>query len=341
MTTQIVPSSGQGALVTQQGPGTTPGYSALDLRRANSGSLQAGVYGTPTLITAGGVANTANADFMVTQRGAGANMSVDVNMPGGGSAYVQGGTISGQGLYTVPVHSAVINEVIAPADPTNPRIDQVILEVLDNVLDASGGNNARTRVLTGTPTGGATVSNRLGAAVLPASALLLGDVVVAAGALSVANAVIRDRRKWARGAFVRQLATGGSASTTSGSPVVIGSNLLARIECSGVPMDIVLMAEAFNSTAGNGVGTGCFLDGSNIDGLSGLGGMTSSAANQGQEGGFVYTTNPVAGSHTIQPTFQITGGGSATLLAVFQNPAILVIRETIRQNTGNNIVTSG
>jgi hypothetical protein len=67
----------------------------------------------------------------------------------------------------VPPHTAVINEAITTANATNPRIDQVVLEIKDTTHDASGSNLAQTRVVTGTATGGATLDNRTGAAALP------------------------------------------------------------------------------------------------------------------------------------------------------------------------------
>jgi hypothetical protein len=341
MTTVIAPVGGAGILYSHRGVGTSPGYSALDVRRAGTSVLQEGVYGTSTLVTAGGVSNVASADFMVTQRAAGANLSVDVNMPAGGFAYVQGDTVTGQGLYTVPVHLANINEAIVAADVTNPRIDQIILEAKDDILDASALNEAHTRVLVGTPTTGATLANRLGATALPGSALLLADVLVPANATTVPNSNIRDRRKWARGAFVRQLLTSGTVTTTSTSAVVISASLLATVECSGVPLRITLMATA-SQAVGDGVGTGCFLDGTQINGLGNLGETAVTSSSGTNAVGYVYTTIPAAGSHTIQPSFAAITGGTASLLATGTNPAELVIEELVRQNAANsNGVTTG
>jgi hypothetical protein len=341
MTTTIVSGAGAGVLYTQQGVGTSPGYSALDDRRQASGPLQEGVLGTSTLVTAGGVSNVTAADFMVTQRAAGANLSVDSNMPAGGFAYVQGDTISGQGLYCVPVHSANINEPVAPADLTNPRVDQVILEVQDNVLDSSGGNQARIRVLTGTPTGGATLTNRSGATALPGNALLLADVLVAANATTVPNSAIRDRRKWARGAFGRQLLTSGTVTNATTTLAIISASLLARVECSGAPLRVSLLATATNSTGG-GVVTGCQLDGANIDSLVDLataGGVGSAAWSAAS---FAYTTIPAAGSHILQPTFAGFTAGTASLLASSTSPIVFTIEEVLKTNAVNsNGVTTG
>lgn len=179
MTTTIVPSIGNAPLMTQAGTGASPGYQAIDVRRmVEAHDLGEGV--------------KTRGSFLVTQRGAGANMSVDVNMDE--LAHVRGDAVALQGLYYVPPHSATINETVAASDPTNPRIDRVILEVQDNVHDASGGNLARTRVITGTPSSGATLDNLTGAAAVPNSAVLLADVLVPATSTTVVDANIRDRR---------------------------------------------------------------------------------------------------------------------------------------------------
>jgi hypothetical protein len=328
MTTTIAPTSGAGALFTQQGTGTTPGYSALDDRRSNSGALQEGVLNA--------------SDFMVVQRGAGANLSVDIGMPAGGFAYVQGDTINGQALYCVPVHSATINEVVTTADITNPRIDQVILEVLDNVLDASGNNLARTRIVAGTATGGATLANRTGAAALPGSALLLADLLVTAGGTSVSNTQIRDRRKWARGAYLRIARTAGNYTTTATTLTEIDTtNLKPRLEFSGVPVAITMEALTNHSVANTSVVLGLFLDGAAIDSTAVLGvGVNPTAGNT--IGNLLrYVAAPTAGSHTVSPTYAGGAAGTSTIVAIAAQPLIFTVEEVLRANTANNSVTTG
>jgi hypothetical protein len=262
LTTVIAPSTGAGVLYTQQGVGTAPGYSALDDRRKSYGPLQEGVLGP--------------SDFAVAQRGAGANMSVDIGMPAGGVAYVQGDTISGQGLYTVPVHAATINEVIAGADPTNPRVDQIILEVQDNVLDASAGNLARTRVLTGTPTATASLTNRLGAQSLPGTALRLADVLVPAGSTSVTTGNINDRRSYARFLF--------TSSTPGGSATVAGGQFLLAQPGATVTLPPASLNAYCLVVAATGVATGSpatVAYGSGGGGIFGLGLSNAASFNLG------------------------------------------------------------
>lgn len=196
MTTTIAPSQGSGIDFVQQGIGAAPGYSAIDVRRADSQALLQGCIGSAYSGSAGSGA------YAVTQRGAGANMSVDIAASTGFGLLVAGTTIANQGYYTVMPHSAIINEAIATADPTNPRVDQIIVQVFDNVIDSSGKNLAQTTVLTGTPTAGATIGiggNRNGAAALPANSYRLADVIVGNGVASITNANIFDRRPKTRG----------------------------------------------------------------------------------------------------------------------------------------------
>jgi hypothetical protein len=339
MTVQIVPSGGAAPLWTQQGQGTSPGYAALDDRRANYGALQEGVYGTSTLVTAGGVGSVGQADFMVTARNAGANMSVDINMPAGGFAYVQGDTINGQGLYTVPVHSVNINETIAAADPSKPRVDQVILEVQDNVLDASGGNLARTRVLTGTPTTGTTLTSRAGAAALPGSSLLLGDVLVAAAATTIGNAAIRDRRKWARGMFVSNVQTIALNCQITGTVLA-----QLRLECSGAPIQITIAGVVFSNATGSNQAP---LHGFRIDNVAQfserstvLSNVVSTAATA-EMADINIIASPAAGSHLLQWTSEWAGDNSGNNLWTFVNGISIYFREMVTQNANNSAVTSG
>jgi hypothetical protein len=178
MTTTIGPALGHGPL-TQQGTGSTPGYDAIDARRWMS---------DPDM----GEGVTTYGSYRVSQRAAGVNLSVDINMDD--FAYVRGDAVTLQGLYKAAPHASTINEAISAADATNPRIDRVILELKDTAHDASGSSLFQTRVVTGTPTGGATLDNLTGAGAVPSSALLLADVLVAATDTAISDSEIRDRR---------------------------------------------------------------------------------------------------------------------------------------------------
>lgn len=124
--------------------------------------------------------------LLVAQRGAGANMSVDIAV---GSCLVFGDENAQQGMYGC-VNDAIKNVVIAAADPTNPRRDLIIARVKDAFY--SGATNAWsleviTGVAAGSPVDPAMVNN----------AICLARVSVGAAAASIVNANIADLRPFA------------------------------------------------------------------------------------------------------------------------------------------------
>lgn len=330
MTTTISPGIGHAPLFTQEGVGATPGYDMVDLRRATNGALQEGVM-EPT-------------SYVVTQRAAGVNLSVDIAAnatPAGNgvSAYVQGDAVVGQSLYAVPSHTAVINETIAAAHATLPRVDRVVLEVLDNVHDASGLNINRVRVISGTATAGATLDNLTGAAAVPNSCLLLADVHVPAADTTISNAQIRDRRKWARGAFHRiALVPGTDYTTTSSAWALIDSTQLnPRIECSSVPMHLSLSASVKHSVSNALVQFNL-----GIDSAQQNRGRRWRAASAGGEDVIQVSWDfePTAGSHRLGPMWA-TSDPTATLDASVPEVIELVVKEIVRPNAANNTLTTG
>lgn len=122
-------------------------------------------------------------DLAVTQRGAGANMSVDI---AGGRAVVKGDLSTYEGVYFME-NRGVTNLAISASDPTNPRIDRVVAEVLN--AEYSGASNLwRLRVITGTAAPSPV------APALPDNCISLATVAVAALASSITNANITDAR---------------------------------------------------------------------------------------------------------------------------------------------------
>ncbi len=151
-------------------------YGAIDLRRMVTTMLGEGI------IAAG--------DFAVTQRAAGANMSVDV---AAGQAYVKGDTASDQGHYFVR-SAAAVNVPVTASDASNPRIVRVALEIKDDAHDLGGLNLGRIRTIDGVATAGATLSNLIGAPAVPDSCMLLANVLVPAGSTTVTTGNVQDRR---------------------------------------------------------------------------------------------------------------------------------------------------
>lgn len=152
-------------------------YSALELRRMVTALFNEGVVGL-------------GSDFAVSQRAAGANMSVDV---AAGEAYVKGDSIAAQGLY-YQRSAGTVNVPVTASDASNPRIDRVVLEIKDDIHDLGGLNVGRIRTIDGTPTAVATLNNLNGAGAVPSTCLLLANVLVPAASSSVTTANIRDAR---------------------------------------------------------------------------------------------------------------------------------------------------
>lgn len=119
----------------------------------------------------------------VSERGAGANMSVDV---AAGVAWILGDDATAQPCYRV-YNDGTVNLTVTTADATNPRIDRVVAEVLDSTF--SGASNLwRLRVIAGTPAGSPS------APALPSNAISLATISVPAGDTTIGSAQITDTR---------------------------------------------------------------------------------------------------------------------------------------------------
>ena len=146
-------------------------------------------------------------DFRVMAKQSGATTSVDIGKTGVGLmvAWLLGQSRSGQGTYeidnidrsapTVATFASQLNVDISANASGQPRIDQVILEILDSQHDGGGSNLARIRVVAGTQTAGAPLTNRSGAATITGTSfILLADVVAASGFTQITATEINDRR---------------------------------------------------------------------------------------------------------------------------------------------------
>lgn len=142
-----------------------------------------------------------NGHLKVTQRAAGANMSVDVAP---GSAAVTNDWISNGGAYHTN-ESATVNVAIPAAPPSGTRTHLVVEQINDPQSD--GGSN-----YTSTP---ACIADTGSGATLPKSALQLAQVHVAAGQATVVTANITDTRVQAAG--LPAYKTGSTSDTLSGA----------------------------------------------------------------------------------------------------------------------------
>jgi hypothetical protein len=127
------------------------------------------------------VSGAAAGGFAVTQRGAGANFSVDV---AAGHAYVLGDDITGQGLYEV-WNDATVNVVTPGAPGSGTKTYRLALQIQDRLSNAvwSAGTYQAAFVVQDTS------STALGNSAIP-----LAQFTIAAGQVSVTNSVITDYR---------------------------------------------------------------------------------------------------------------------------------------------------
>jgi hypothetical protein len=176
-----------------------------------------GIYGAPFGTFAGGVSSTAAqgahgvvyaTDLAVTQNGT-PNMSVNV---AGGTCLIRGTENQNQGVYC-GYNDATLNVVVAASDPTNPRRDLVVAKVRDSFYSGASADFSIV-VVTGTP-----AASPVDPAV-PADALVLARIAVAATSTTVVNANITDlrTRAYALGALGVGLSTNRPSGPYQGQP---------------------------------------------------------------------------------------------------------------------------
>jgi hypothetical protein len=138
----------------------------------------------------------ASTHLAVSQRAAGANMSVDI-APGQAWVEIDTGTRNGYGHV---ISDAIANVAVTASNATNPRIDQVVIQWNETSIPTGSGDVPTPVVLAGTATAGAQVNNptganyRAGAATLGNDRLLLADLLIPATSTTVTTANIVDRR---------------------------------------------------------------------------------------------------------------------------------------------------
>lgn len=144
------------------------------------------------LLRNGGVKDLTDTDhLLVSQRGAGANMSIDVNT---GRAFV----MKIANAYPVR-NTATINQAISSNVSGNPRIDAIIVYIdLAATPTSTGGDVAKIGVVQGTPSASPTaptdsaIEDAVGAST-PFERL--AHVTVASGAATIVDANISDQRR--------------------------------------------------------------------------------------------------------------------------------------------------
>jgi hypothetical protein len=126
------------------------------------------------------------------------------------------------------------------------------------------------------------------------------------------------------------------------------TNLAPRIECSGVPLKITLHASFTYSASNANMFVVPQIDNAGINGMKDVAEAVSSSNTPGQiiDTGnrlltLVWTTTPSAGSHLIAPAWTETGANTLTAMARATAPLIWIVEEILRQNTKNNLTTTG
>lgn len=135
-----------------------------------------------SMLSRGGILPGWGAGLSVAQRGAGANMSVDV---GSGIAQVPAPTAGHGGWYVE--NDATLNVAIAAAHATLARIDVVIARVADPQYHVGGDGLAAIKVITGTPAGSPVAPTP---PTSDGAYIVLAQVAVGAAVTSITNANI-------------------------------------------------------------------------------------------------------------------------------------------------------
>jgi hypothetical protein len=150
----------------------------LRLELASAFLTGAAATGSTGIAARPGVRNGTGSPLLVQ---ASSGMSITVNA---GVAWVQGTASATAGMYTCCLDTTA-TITAATSDPSNPRIDNVICQIIDN-----GNSSSTTRVTlqTGTP------APSPAAPTLPANSLLLATVAVGAGVSSITAGNITDAR---------------------------------------------------------------------------------------------------------------------------------------------------
>lgn len=250
----------------------------------------------------------------VSQRGAGANMSVDV---AAGQAVVAGDDSGAQGKYGV-WNDATKNLTISASDPTNDRYDLVVARVKDAFY--SGASNAFSlEVITGTPAGSPAEPS------LPNNCLKLAVVAVAASATSITNANITDARVIARPWYTAWGTVGYAAQTAT------QTGFATEADISGVSVTFTpVSGRRYRSTlrvpvadcAVASILAGFIYNGATLVGQ----GNQSIAAGAGTNHTVQAIHTGLSGSTTLKGRF-ISTGGSATLTASADVPIWLLVED--------------
>jgi hypothetical protein len=157
-----------------------------------------------------GVMRPGAGELLVTQRGAGANNSVDI---AAGYACIEGDDAADQGNYMVR-NTATVNLAATAAPVSNSRIDLVCLRVNDPAEGGPVGDNAEFVYVTGTAAPSPAVP------ATPTSAIALARVLRTVGDTAVVTANITDVRPQSLTILSNTLTTAGDLFSFDGSNAI-------------------------------------------------------------------------------------------------------------------------
>lgn len=242
--------------------------------------------------------------LVVTQRGAGANMSVDIGV---GSAIIKGDDQAAQGSYMAST-TVLENIAIGAAPGSNSRRDLICYRINDPNATGPAGNNASFVVVAGTAAASPTLP------ALPTSAIPLAEVLVSSGTVSITNALITSLRSPSVG---RDGVWPGSIMPWAGDEASVPASWAL---CNGQAVNRVTefgLFRAIGTTWGSGNGTTTFnvpdLRGVTLSGRDNMGGTPANkltgfntvGVQTGAETVTLTTTNMPAHVHTMAHTHSI------------------------------------
>lgn len=225
---------------------------------------------------------------------------------------------------------------------SDPLIAMIVARVYDQTHDGSGLRKTRFEVITGVPTGGATLDNRNGAAALPGGCYLIADVLVPGGnPVSIPVPNVRDRRKFAKGSHKSLKMFGGNYTVTDAAApgtLLDTTNLNRRVEATGNPIEVKLRGNVQSDVNQGYVALQVFLDGAEAEGV-GAGPthfVTVTPVNRSTGFQVGWEVTPTPGSHLVGVAAYVGGGTVNGLVqAAGISPLQMAMTEITRQNTDN------
>jgi hypothetical protein len=286
--------------------------------------------------------------FEVTQASGGASLTLDIASNVGTGAFVQNDGVTSLPLVYLPPTGSKSTVTVSAAHATLPRVDSVYVTLAGRGDIHRGHGDVRRDV-------GQRARRVARRADDPRELPSPRRPARARDGHDDLEQPDPRRRRWARGAYrkITRNADAGAGDdytiSTATLALLDGTNLNPRIECSGVPVRVTMIA-ALNP--GAGADTGGFspqVDSVGVDGMPSISAIASGVTGImfNLAGSTIvpvclsWTFTPTAGSHLIGPSlFAISG--SYDVLASVDTPMQWVVEEIVRQDRANDGgVTSG